>query len=235
MPVFLVPLHEHNDCHEPAGSAAGGQFCSRTEAGTDAADAEALIATARQEGNYVLFHSGDFSLDEDLAVLVEPQHGEWVDEVLAGATDDEELADQIRNEGTPAAFFSETPGWVSMKVARKIGKHVGDVTVEDVRKHGQLTIVIAEPHEEVWQADNQGRAFRLGSEGKREYLDELPFGIEGGDIFTTEAMSSAMTLTGPDLLRFLAQNYPTANLLKDPQNLQKYMQQLRFTFESRRR
>jgi hypothetical protein len=27
MPSFLVPLHEHNDCHTPAGSSAGGQFC----------------------------------------------------------------------------------------------------------------------------------------------------------------------------------------------------------------
>jgi hypothetical protein len=28
MPAFLVPLHESNDCHAPAGSPAGGQFCS---------------------------------------------------------------------------------------------------------------------------------------------------------------------------------------------------------------
>jgi hypothetical protein len=28
MPVFLVPLHESNDCHTPAGSPEGGQFCS---------------------------------------------------------------------------------------------------------------------------------------------------------------------------------------------------------------
>jgi len=27
MPAFTVPLHEHNDCHNPAG-AGGGQFCS---------------------------------------------------------------------------------------------------------------------------------------------------------------------------------------------------------------
>lgn len=28
MPVFTVPLHEYNDCHNPAGSPTGGQFCS---------------------------------------------------------------------------------------------------------------------------------------------------------------------------------------------------------------
>lgn len=27
MPSFLVPLHEFNTCHTPAGSSAGGQFC----------------------------------------------------------------------------------------------------------------------------------------------------------------------------------------------------------------
>jgi hypothetical protein len=32
MPAFLVPLYEHNDCHAPAGSSAGGQFCSDPDA-----------------------------------------------------------------------------------------------------------------------------------------------------------------------------------------------------------
>ena len=29
MPIFTRPTHEANDCHEPAGSEKGGQFCSR--------------------------------------------------------------------------------------------------------------------------------------------------------------------------------------------------------------
>jgi len=28
VPVFTVPIHENNDCHTPAGSSEGGQFCS---------------------------------------------------------------------------------------------------------------------------------------------------------------------------------------------------------------
>jgi hypothetical protein len=28
MPSFLTPLYEANDCHEPAGSPTGGQFCA---------------------------------------------------------------------------------------------------------------------------------------------------------------------------------------------------------------
>ena len=27
MPLFTIPVHESNDCHTPAGSPAGGQFC----------------------------------------------------------------------------------------------------------------------------------------------------------------------------------------------------------------
>lgn len=34
MPVFTVPLDESNDCHTPAGSEAGGQFCSAAGAST---------------------------------------------------------------------------------------------------------------------------------------------------------------------------------------------------------
>jgi hypothetical protein len=28
MPVFTIPIHESNDCHAPAGTPAGGQFCT---------------------------------------------------------------------------------------------------------------------------------------------------------------------------------------------------------------
>jgi len=33
MPVFTVPIHESNDCHEPAGSSKGGQFCGTVKKG----------------------------------------------------------------------------------------------------------------------------------------------------------------------------------------------------------
>jgi hypothetical protein len=36
MPSFTVPLAESNDCHAPAGSAAGGQFCSTEGTGAGA-------------------------------------------------------------------------------------------------------------------------------------------------------------------------------------------------------
>jgi hypothetical protein len=29
MPIFTVPIHESNDCHVPAGTGTGGQFCSK--------------------------------------------------------------------------------------------------------------------------------------------------------------------------------------------------------------
>ena len=30
MPIFVVPIHEYNPCHTPAGSPEGGQFCTDT-------------------------------------------------------------------------------------------------------------------------------------------------------------------------------------------------------------
>lgn len=31
MPAFLVPVHEHNDCHNPGGNPGGGRFCGKGE------------------------------------------------------------------------------------------------------------------------------------------------------------------------------------------------------------
>jgi hypothetical protein len=41
VPAFLVPLFESNDCHNPAGSSAGGEFCSEgPRASLDRAEAD---------------------------------------------------------------------------------------------------------------------------------------------------------------------------------------------------
>ena len=33
MPIFTIPIHESNDCHNPAGSPTGGQFCGKVKRG----------------------------------------------------------------------------------------------------------------------------------------------------------------------------------------------------------
>ena len=43
MPSFTIPVHEANDCHHPAGSPEGGQFCAKTSVG-------ALAFSAWDEG-----------------------------------------------------------------------------------------------------------------------------------------------------------------------------------------
>lgn len=198
-------------------------------------EAERLIAEAQAEGRTILFHSGDASIDADLASGIEPQMGEWVEEVLAGATDDEEGIAQIR-EQDPVAFYSHEPSWVSMKVARKLGKEVREVTVEDLKQHGQLSVVIADEGE-FWESNEEGGATRLG--GTETYAHDtglgyesydLPFGVESSDVFSHEAVAPAITLTGAPLLRFLARNYPTANLVADPQSWEAYQDQRRLPF-----
>jgi len=44
MPDFLTPLYESNDCHNPAGTPAGGEFCSK--GGGTSADYHDAAATA---------------------------------------------------------------------------------------------------------------------------------------------------------------------------------------------
>jgi hypothetical protein len=43
MPIFLVPISESNDCHTPAGSPAGGEFCSTGGKILSADDVGALL------------------------------------------------------------------------------------------------------------------------------------------------------------------------------------------------
>ena len=174
--------------------------------------AEDVISAAEaDEDMAILYHSGDASIDAELASGIEPTFGAWLEEVLAGATDDEDMASAIR-EADPVAFYSESPGWVSVKAARAAGKAVRDITVDDIRQHGQLSIVsVYRDDQSLWRAagrdsgrDDAEQAFGEG----RFSLDELPFGVEPGDIFTSDAFVPDVTLTGEDLLQFIARNNP---------------------------
>lgn len=169
--------------------------------------AEEIIAGIDLEEQQVLYHSGDASIDEELANGIEPRFGEWLDEVLAGAVDDDEMAQQIR-EQDPVAFYSETPDWVAMKVARVLKKPVGDVSESDIKKHGQLSIVVVDKDDRsIWRETgrNRGEAEQFAGNG-RYTMTELPFGVERGDVFTTDSFVPEITLTGDDLVEFLSRN-----------------------------
>lgn len=193
-------------------------------------DAESLLQQAKTDGSTVLFHSGHAAIDADLAGGIEPRFGDWLEEVLSGATDEEGTIDAIR-EQDPITFFSTDPSWVAMKAARSIDKHVSDITVEEVRQHGQLSIVLVSPREpdaeaseEAWARYDNARegadpndfrqvggqyneqAVRFGTNRVESY--ELPFGVEPNDIYSHSTIVPDITLTGDALIEFMQRNYP---------------------------
>lgn len=174
--------------------------------------------------NKAIYHSGPANMAEDMQRWgVEPSYGPWVREIAAGAVDDvDEFLDQV----PPAAWWSDQPDWIKMKVARAAKKPVSDVTVDDIRKHGHLAIASADDYSDV--------AFRIGDEGldngEYSFVEDLagnrmrlyetplysegnyPFGIERNEIVTGEAIEPAYSLTGDDLVKFMQRQ----GLLGDP-------------------
>lgn len=180
-------------------------------------EAERIISSIDPEEQAVLFHSGDASLDEQLRQGIEPTFGAWLEEVLCGATDDDEAIRRIREED-PVAFYAETPRWVSMKASRAAGKHVANMTVDDLVQHGQLCIVVVDRDDRsIWRASEEDKDEAEQFCGQGRYtMTSLPFGVEPGNIFTTDAFIPEITLTGRDLVQFLARNHPGANLMAEP-------------------
>ena len=180
-----------------------------------ARQAENVIKKIDPEEQTVLFHSGDASIDEKLKQGIEPGFGDWLNEVLSGSTDDADLARQIKNQ-EPIAFYSETPDWVAMKVARILKKPVSQVTEDDIRKHGQLSVVVVDKNDRnIWRENGKGEADQFQGKG-RFTMSDIPFGVERGDIFTTDAFVPDVTLTGESLVEFLKKNAPGTNNLEPP-------------------
>jgi hypothetical protein len=184
-----------------------------------AAEAEQLLAGVDTEAQVVLFHSSSSDHDESIRKnWLEPQIGEWVNEVLSGATDDQETIDQIREESHGVVYLDKVPGWVVSKACRAAGKDHSDITREDVRKWGQLTIVVADK-------DDSGIRRYLGEENTDSYYPMVEsmqgrpekfydhdkyFGLEPGDYFSDESVEPAITLVGDELITFLKKHYPQA-------------------------
>jgi hypothetical protein len=183
------------------------------------------IDRMKTENYRVLFHSGDSSRNEDLKFGIEPQFGDWLKEVLSGAIDDDEemLNTIIDNEHNQTCFFSEDPSWVSIKAqrAKKDKNSLQETTIEDIINHGQLCIVFIDEEE-----DEQ--TFKRAGSKEDDYVEkstylfsneiadyEIPFGVERGDIYSHDSIEPNHTLTGVELVGFLARNYPKSNILKE--------------------
>jgi len=173
-----------------------------------------LKEVSQNEDQVLLFHSASiFENDEIIQNGLVAQFGGWVEECLHGATDCEETIEEIK-EKSAAVFLSETPGWVVMK-ARRASKDNKMNDKELVEKYGQLCLVVVE-YDESGLYRAQGEKWSHGgiaqhfSEDPREelYQDDVPFGVETGDIFSLYDMEAAVTLTGKDLVLFIERNFP---------------------------
>ncbi len=205
---------------EVVGGADSGAPLAQAAVSEKVQQAEQIIAGIDPEEQAVLYHSGDASIDAQLADGVEPTFGPWLEEVLAGATDDDTMAEDIRNQD-PIAFYAEAPTWVARKVAKVLKKPVRQVTVDDIRQHGQLSVVVVDQDDgSIWREQGDGTAEQFTGKARRSYtMSEVPFGVERGDVFTTDAFVPEITLTGDDLIQFLQRNAPGENNLPKTQTL----------------
>lgn len=174
--------------------------------------AESILEEIKEDGNVLLFHSGTADKDDDLKYGVEGGFGEWLEECLSGATDDDELAEEIRNQDG-IAFFSEEPSWIQAKIAKKLHIGVGAVSYDQIIEHGQLCILSVDVDDFDFKragirgADNyDGRSHHLNG----DFADyNVPFGVEQGDIYSTASINAVeITLTGKGLMVFLDKNFP---------------------------
>ena len=171
--------------------------------------AEHIIKAIDPGNEMVLYHSGTAEEDKSINEIgLVAEMGEWVQEVLNGATDDDDLIEKLRQEGG-AVYFDKVPRWIRSKVHRVV-KH--DPTLEEIRQHGQLTIVVADLDGPIHRfIGDEGKAPGYSYEslrGEKDVSDSLPFGLEPGDFFSIEDIEAAITLTGDDLLKFMDDNYP---------------------------
>lgn len=172
-----------------------------------------------------IFHSSQADqFDEINKYGVEPQYGPWTREIAEGATEDPRFLDEM----PMAAWWSEQPDWVKMKTARAAGKNVNDVTVDDIRKYGHLSIADADEHADtVYRIPEEGIDYEgsqvsdLTGEKMPLYATDLyefgddnvgryPFGIERNELVTRETIDPKYSLTGQDLIDFLRDYDTTA-------------------------
>lgn len=191
---------------------------------------EVISAVESAEGDpdqVVLYHSGDASIARQIHDGLSPVLGQWVTEILYGATDDPHLLAKLQAEaqdggGAALSYLSDTPEWVLIKAARHMDKSQDEMTVADIERHGHLSIFLfdrddssvlhaVEPSDDHFETLD-GRRLRFYETELYEEPDlytggggrtEVPWGVEPGDYITADSPMPAYTLTGEALVAFL--------------------------------
>jgi hypothetical protein len=172
-----------------------------------------------EQGRVRLFNAG--TLDRDPGKYLEPHVSDWVNEVAAGAGDFDDLSEITK----PLIYLSDEPAkWLPMIVGRKIGKHPTEVTLDDIRQHGRLNVVDADPEYDtiykVGDFSSDEKVTRLDGERVKwwetdlydsEDFRDMPVGPEPNDFISRDAAEISQSLTGNDLVEFMQ-----ANGFKDP-------------------
>lgn len=187
--------------------------------------AEEILDKYKDNEDYmILYHSSTVEHDSDInAFGVMAHFGEWLEECLRGAVDEEDLFNNIK-ENTQLAFFSETPDWIKIKIVKQYGLNLSDIGEEEIEKYGQLAIVVA---------DREDFDFVRAGSREEDYIKEtyflngeiadsrgeVPFGVEIGDIYTETTIHPDVTLTGKSLVKFLKNNFPNEYKFKDKRSV----------------
>ena len=185
---------------------------------------DTIYNTIKKSGN-ALFHAADSSLSEKIEQEgLQPTFGDWRKEILSGACEDDLYQEILSNEDNEITFFDSSPSWVSIKVSKKIEKPLKDITWKDIEKHGLLNVVIPKEFDED-SFIKYGERGIISSEnpepnpvnlltGNKIY-DDVPFGVEPGDIYTKEVIDPDYIIKGKTLVKFLQKYYPNDNILKE--------------------
>lgn len=162
----------------------------------------------------VLYNASTADRDHD--GWLEPHISGWVKEIAHGAVDGP-ISDYVK----PLVYMSSSPDWTHMIVGRHIGKHPTEVTDDDIRQHGRLNIIHADPeHDPVYQVGDYSHDQKVTKlSGERihfhaselhdhEDFPEMPIGPEPNDFISREPMQIHQSLTGDALVNFLKANRP---------------------------
>lgn len=173
------------------------------------------VKTLARVSNKFVYHSGTSDKVKDMKWGLEPQHGDWVKEVAAGATDDPE---EMLDKSTPLVWMSDHPNWVHSKVARKLGKHVTEVTEDDIRQHGHVALIPKKGDHaaHIWRVHDEGLSngpysdvTNLRGEKKKAFETDLyddnkePFGVERNEYISAQPIEPMFHLTGQHLVDFM--------------------------------